>query len=244
MRRRRLPRVRRAAETTPGIADAGARPGPSVLLPAEREQSRCRNIGTETAKGEVAYEELSKLQSTIARRMAESKATAPHFYLEAEIDMSRAVEAADEAEDRRRRGRGRALLQRHGRQGLRAGAARAPARQRRLPRRPLRALLAGQRRRSRSPPATRSSCRRSSTPTARACGRSPPSRGRSGRRSATARSRRPSSPARTFTVSNLGMFGIDSFAAVINPPAGGDPRRRRDQRARRSSATARSPPPT
>ena len=33
-----------------------------------------------------------------------------------------------------------------------------------------------------------------------------------------ARSPRPSSPAATFTVSNLGMFGIDSFAAVINPP--------------------------
>jgi pyruvate dehydrogenase E2 component (dihydrolipoamide acetyltransferase) len=47
----------------------------------------------ETAKGQVTYEELSKLQSTIARRMSESKATAPHFYLEAEIDMSRAVEA-------------------------------------------------------------------------------------------------------------------------------------------------------
>jgi len=37
--------------------------------------------------------ELSKLQSTVARRMAESKATAPHFYLTSEIDMSRAVEA-------------------------------------------------------------------------------------------------------------------------------------------------------
>jgi pyruvate dehydrogenase E2 component (dihydrolipoamide acetyltransferase) len=47
----------------------------------------------ETAKGQVSYEDLSKLQSTIARRMSESKATAPHFYLEAEIDMSRAVEA-------------------------------------------------------------------------------------------------------------------------------------------------------
>jgi pyruvate dehydrogenase E2 component (dihydrolipoamide acetyltransferase) len=47
----------------------------------------------ETAKGQVTYENLSKLQSTIARRMSESKATAPHFYLEAEIDMSRAVEA-------------------------------------------------------------------------------------------------------------------------------------------------------
>jgi pyruvate dehydrogenase E2 component (dihydrolipoamide acetyltransferase) len=47
----------------------------------------------ETAKGQTTYEDLSKLQSTIARRMSESKATAPHFYLEAEIDMSRAVEA-------------------------------------------------------------------------------------------------------------------------------------------------------
>jgi pyruvate dehydrogenase E2 component (dihydrolipoamide acetyltransferase) len=45
----------------------------------------------ETAKGQVSYEDLSKLQSTIARRMAESKATAPHFYLRASVDMSRAV---------------------------------------------------------------------------------------------------------------------------------------------------------
>jgi len=50
-------------------------------------------VSPETAKGQVAYQDLSKLQSTIARRMAESKATAPHFYLEAEVDMSRAVEA-------------------------------------------------------------------------------------------------------------------------------------------------------
>ncbi|HEU5141847.1 MAG TPA: dihydrolipoamide acetyltransferase family protein [Solirubrobacterales bacterium] len=47
----------------------------------------------ETAKGQTTYEDLSKLQQTIARRMAESKATAPHFYLRAEVDMSRAVEA-------------------------------------------------------------------------------------------------------------------------------------------------------
>jgi pyruvate dehydrogenase E2 component (dihydrolipoyllysine-residue acetyltransferase) len=46
----------------------------------------------ETAKGQVAYQDLSKLQSTIARRMAESKATAPHFYLRAVVDMGRAVE--------------------------------------------------------------------------------------------------------------------------------------------------------
>jgi pyruvate dehydrogenase E2 component (dihydrolipoamide acetyltransferase) len=48
---------------------------------------------TETAKGETHIQELSKLQEVIARRMAESKATAPHFYLEATVDMSAAVEA-------------------------------------------------------------------------------------------------------------------------------------------------------
>jgi pyruvate dehydrogenase E2 component (dihydrolipoamide acetyltransferase) len=47
----------------------------------------------ETAKGETQVRDLNKLQQTIARRMAESKATAPHFYLTSEIDMGRAVEA-------------------------------------------------------------------------------------------------------------------------------------------------------
>jgi pyruvate dehydrogenase E2 component (dihydrolipoamide acetyltransferase) len=49
--------------------------------------------GAETAKGRVEVQELSKLQQTVARRMAESKATAPHFYLQAEIEMTKAVEA-------------------------------------------------------------------------------------------------------------------------------------------------------
>ena len=46
-----------------------------------------------TAKGESETRELNKLQQTIARRMAESKATAPHFYLTIEIDMGKAVDA-------------------------------------------------------------------------------------------------------------------------------------------------------
>jgi pyruvate dehydrogenase E2 component (dihydrolipoamide acetyltransferase) len=48
---------------------------------------------TETAKGQTTYQELTRLQQVVSRRMAESKATAPHFYLQAEIDMSAAVEA-------------------------------------------------------------------------------------------------------------------------------------------------------
>jgi len=47
----------------------------------------------ETAKGTVEVIELTKLQQTVSRRMAESKATAPHFYLQAEVDMTRAYAA-------------------------------------------------------------------------------------------------------------------------------------------------------
>jgi pyruvate dehydrogenase E2 component (dihydrolipoamide acetyltransferase) len=47
----------------------------------------------ETAKGQTEIRELNKLQQTIARRMAESKATAPHFYLTIEVDMGKAVDA-------------------------------------------------------------------------------------------------------------------------------------------------------
>jgi pyruvate dehydrogenase E2 component (dihydrolipoamide acetyltransferase) len=47
----------------------------------------------ETAKGITTYQELTRLQQVVSRRMSESKATAPHFYLQSEIDMSAAVEA-------------------------------------------------------------------------------------------------------------------------------------------------------
>jgi pyruvate dehydrogenase E2 component (dihydrolipoamide acetyltransferase) len=67
-----------AAPAAPAAAAAGPTPGV-----AEKP---------ETAKGQVEVVELTKLQQTVARRMAESKATAPHFYLQAEIDMTAAVE--------------------------------------------------------------------------------------------------------------------------------------------------------
>ena len=60
-------------------------PTPEVAAPAQEVPA------PETAKGQVSYEEPSKLQSVVARRMAESKATAPHFYLRASVDMSEAV---------------------------------------------------------------------------------------------------------------------------------------------------------
>jgi pyruvate dehydrogenase E2 component (dihydrolipoamide acetyltransferase) len=68
-----------ARAPAPAAAPAGPTPG-------AREKP-------ETAKGEVEVVELTKTQQTIARRMAESKATAPSFYLQSNIDMSRCFEA-------------------------------------------------------------------------------------------------------------------------------------------------------
>jgi pyruvate dehydrogenase E2 component (dihydrolipoamide acetyltransferase) len=91
--------VERAAAHAPDAADAGIaeQPPADVPAPAQTLGDAAAAPGTaekpETAKGQVTHEELSKLQATVARRMAESKATAPHFYLEAEVDMTRAVEA-------------------------------------------------------------------------------------------------------------------------------------------------------
>ena len=66
-------------------ARRGGGPRPAGPTPGVSEKP-------ETAKGQVEVVELTKLQQTVARRMAESKATAPHFYLQAEFDLTAAVE--------------------------------------------------------------------------------------------------------------------------------------------------------
>jgi len=77
-----------------GVEDDLARstpPSPPAGPAVETPHPAAGAPSPETAKGEVTYEEPSKLQATVARRMAESKATAPHFYLRASVDMSEAV---------------------------------------------------------------------------------------------------------------------------------------------------------
>jgi pyruvate dehydrogenase E2 component (dihydrolipoamide acetyltransferase) len=61
-------------------SDTGAMPPPAAGL-----------AGVMTAKGESTVVELSRTQQTIARRMAESKATIPHFALQSDIDMEACV---------------------------------------------------------------------------------------------------------------------------------------------------------
>jgi pyruvate dehydrogenase E2 component (dihydrolipoamide acetyltransferase) len=46
----------------------------------------------QTGKGETTTQDLTRLQQTVARRMAESKATAPDFVLNIDVDMDEAVE--------------------------------------------------------------------------------------------------------------------------------------------------------
>ena len=88
----RLSRATSRPQATPtptqqeGVGGAAA--GAAATSPPPTTQRGSRK----TAKGTVTVEELSKLQQVVARRMSESKATAPHFYLQAEIDMSAAVE--------------------------------------------------------------------------------------------------------------------------------------------------------
>jgi pyruvate dehydrogenase E2 component (dihydrolipoamide acetyltransferase) len=69
-------------------AAAGGPQAPAAPAAAPRAE---RAPAPETAKGEVQVLELTRLQATVARRMAESKATIPHFYLSMEIDMTESV---------------------------------------------------------------------------------------------------------------------------------------------------------
>jgi pyruvate dehydrogenase E2 component (dihydrolipoamide acetyltransferase) len=70
-------------------ADVESAGAPAAAAPEQAPAA----VGTETAKGQTTYQDLTRLQQVVSRRMSESKATAPHFYLQAEIDMSAAVEA-------------------------------------------------------------------------------------------------------------------------------------------------------
>jgi pyruvate dehydrogenase E2 component (dihydrolipoyllysine-residue acetyltransferase) len=62
----------------------------------EPEPEREKAPAGETGRGEVTVQEPSRIQQIIARRMAESKATIPHFTLSMDVDMEGAVELRDQ----------------------------------------------------------------------------------------------------------------------------------------------------
>ncbi|MBK8294115.1 MAG: 2-oxo acid dehydrogenase subunit E2 [Solirubrobacterales bacterium] len=74
------------------VTEAATKSRPRSAPVAETRAPGTGSKSTEAKKGGVETVELTRLQQLISRRMSESKATAPHFYLRTEIDMSRAVE--------------------------------------------------------------------------------------------------------------------------------------------------------
>ena len=65
-------------------------PAEPAVKPETRERAPAK--AEAGAKGEAEVHELSRLQQTVSRRMAESKATAPDFALTLDVDMTLAVE--------------------------------------------------------------------------------------------------------------------------------------------------------
>jgi len=194
----------------PATARTPAATGPAVQPPGPAPSP-------ETAKGTVSYEDPSKLQSTVARRMAESKATAPHFYLEAEVDMSRLVAARAQIKAGAREGdvvpsfndmvvKACALALR---EHPRANGAYRDGRFELYSRVNVGVAVAA--RDALVVPTVFDADRKSLRQIA-VDARALAQRVRDGQITP------PELSGATFTVSNLGMFGIDSFAAVINPP--------------------------
>jgi len=212
--------VERAASSAGG-ADAGgprteAKPPPAGP-PAVAAGPAAEAPGPETAKGTVTYEDPSKLQSTVARRMSESKATAPHFYLEAEVDMSRLVEARREIKGSAKEGdvvpsfndmvvKACALALR---EHPRANGAYRDGRFELYSRVNVGVAVAAND--ALVVPTVFDADQKSLRQIA--------SESRAlARRVRDGQITPPELSGATFTVSNLGMFGIESFAAVINPP--------------------------
>jgi Pyruvate/2-oxoglutarate dehydrogenase complex, dihydrolipoamide acyltransferase (E2) component, and related enzymes len=192
-------------------AEPGAPAAAPTSLPAAVSEA------PETAKGQTTYQDLSKLQSTIARRMAESKATAPHFYLEAEVDMSRAVEARERIKGAAAEGevvpsfndmivKACALALR---EHPRANGAYRDGRFELYSRVNVGVAVAGQD--GLVVPTVFDADRKGLRQIASE------SRGLA-QRVRDGQITPPELSGATFTVSNLGMYGIDSFSAVINPP--------------------------
>ena len=73
-----------AAESSDGAA-------PEQAESEEREEKAPEPEAQPTGKGDVTLEDLNRTQQLIARRMAESKATVPDFALQMDIDMEEAV---------------------------------------------------------------------------------------------------------------------------------------------------------
>jgi len=86
--------VEAAAKGDGAKAEAPAAPEAPAPEPEEEREAPPAVVSgdAQTGKGETTTQDLTRLQQTVARRMAESKATAPDFVLNVDIDMEEAVD--------------------------------------------------------------------------------------------------------------------------------------------------------
>jgi pyruvate dehydrogenase E2 component (dihydrolipoamide acetyltransferase) len=81
---------RAVTPVTPVSRPVPASDAPSATVPAPAAPGAARPAVT-GAKGETTRVEASRLQQLVARRMAESKATIPHFQVQTEVTMDAAI---------------------------------------------------------------------------------------------------------------------------------------------------------
>jgi pyruvate dehydrogenase E2 component (dihydrolipoamide acetyltransferase) len=211
------------AET--GAAEAAApaeAPAPAEEPAERREQPKppapAISGEKEAGRGETTTHDLTRLQQTVARRMAESKATAPEFVLNCEVDMEAAVELRKQLKVAAQDGRGSvpsfndfvikssALALRD---FPRANGAYRDGKFELYGRVNVGVAVAGQ---DALVVPTVFDADRKSLGQIAAEARALAERVRAGAITP------PELSSGTFTVSNLGMYGISSFVAVINPP--------------------------
>src|SRR5215218_4858758 len=84
--------VQAAADSGAAAPGDGAKAETAAAEAPREERAPEPQRGEAGAKGESEIQELSRLQQTVGRRMAESKATAPDFSISLTVDMTEAVE--------------------------------------------------------------------------------------------------------------------------------------------------------
>ena len=210
---------RREGRRGRGAGPAEAEPAAPEAEPEEERKAPPPVVSgdAQTGKGETTTQDLTRLQQTVARRMAESKATAPDFVLNIDVDMEEAVDlrkrlkaAAAEGQpvpsfnDFVVKAAALALVD-----FPRANGAYRDGKFELYSRVNVGVAVAGQD--ALVVPTVFDADRKSLGQIARES-RALAERVRAGAITP------PELSSGTFTVSNLGMFGIQSFVAVINPP--------------------------
>ena len=90
--------VKRDLETAGSKEQGAGRPGAApAAAPMQPRTAYTAPVATPVTRGGPAFEDvpLTQIRKTIARRLAASLGPVPHFFLTAEVDMERAAEARD-----------------------------------------------------------------------------------------------------------------------------------------------------